>query len=168
MAATFTITGDKELDAKLSVLKTSVANKLAKYSLQAMASKLSASIRKAAPKGPTKNLKASVGSRVGKVTGGIVTAKVGLNVGKRTEKRRGRMAPHSHLVALGTVARFRKTIGGWYGYIKTPSQQQLSTGTMPANPFVKLAVTSGMSAARSAMTKNATKNLAKELAKLKK
>ena len=166
MGTELIITGDKELDKKLSVLKVSVANKLAKYALQAMASKLSASIRKAAPVGPTKNLKKSVGSRVGKVVNGIVTAMVGLNVGKRTEKRTGRAAPHSHLVALGTVQRFRKTIGGRFAYIKNPTQSQLSAGTMPANPFVKLAVASGMSSARSAMIKNAERNLAKELAKL--
>lgn len=167
MATEIIITGDKALDAKLSVLKTSVAQKLAKYALQAMASKLAAAIRKEAPVGPTKNLKKLVGSRVVLTKDGIITAKVGLNVGKKTVKRKGRLAPHAHLVALGTEPRFRQTIGGRYGFYKNPTQQEMRTGVMPANPFVRFGVASGMSSARAAMMKNATKNLAKELAKLK-
>lgn len=162
-----TITGDKELDANLATLQTKVGARLTKYALKAGVSKLSAAIRKAAPVGPSGNLKASVGSRVEKTRDGIVTAKAGLNVGKRTVKRRGRTAPHSHLVALGTKARFRNAVGGKFAYLKHPNRQQLSTGIMPANSFVKTAADSAQPSAFAAMRKNVERNLAKELAKLK-
>ena len=167
MAQTVTITGDKKLDAMLAKLSDKVGQRLTKYAMKAGVSKLSAAIRKAAPVGPTGNLKKSVGSRVDEKSKGIFEGKAGLNVGKNSPKRSGRSAPHSHLVALGTVARVRKTIGGRFGYLRNPTPQQLSTGTMPANSFVKTAAASAQGAVYAAMRKNFGRNLAKELSKLK-
>lgn len=162
-----TITGDKQLDAKLAVLQGKAKSRLTKYALKAGVSKLAAAIRKAAPVGQTGNLKKSVGSRVEETSRGVFVAKAGLNVGKRTVKRRGRLAPHSHLVALGTAERHRSTIGGRFAVVKNPTRQQLSTGAMPANAFVRSSSAGAQTAAVEAMRKNVARNLLKELAKLK-
>lgn len=166
-ATTLTFTGDKAIDAKLATLQTKVGARLARYALKAGVSKLASAIRKAAPVGPTGNLKKSVGSRIEEKGRGVFVAKTGLNVGKRSVKRRGRMAPHSHLVAIGTQQRYRQSLGGRFAFVKHPTSQQLSTGVMPANPFVKVAAAGAQSSAVAAMRKNVERNLAKELANLK-
>lgn len=161
------ITGDKTIDDNLAKLGASVANKLARYALQAGISVISKAMRKAAPVGPTGQLKRSIGSRVSKTSDGFV-AKAGVNVGKRTVKRKVRFAPHAHLFALGTQARYRQTIGGKFAYVRNPTREQLSTGTMPANSFIRQAYSISRSAAITAMQNKAATALVKEVAKLKK
>ena len=124
--------------------------------------------RQAAPVGPTGNLKANIGKRNERnKRSGVFEAKTGIGVGKKSTKlRKGIVnAPHGHLVALGTKPRTRKTIGGKFSYLKNPTQQQLSTGTMPSNPFIKQAYESARGNAQSRMKKAAEKSLAREAAK---
>ena len=174
MARSF-LTGNKEIEALLKKMADKEADKISRSALGAGLSVIAKAIKKAAPVGPTGNLRNSIGKRLEKgKKGGAITAKTGINVGKRTKKEKtaGKLttgrAPHAHLVALGTVARNRKSIGGKFSYVKTPSEQQLSTGTMPANPFAKVAASSAMASANAAMVKQAKKALAKAIAKSKK
>jgi HK97 gp10 family phage protein len=163
------LTGDKELEATLKQLSDRHADRIAKSALGAGLGKIQAAIRKVAPVGPTGNLKAGIGRRLEKGNrGGKFTAKTGINVGKRKAGKTTKgPAPHAHLVALGTKPRTRKVIGGKFGFITKPTDEQLSTGTMPSNPFVKQAYQSSRSAAFAAMRKLAAKVLAKAVAKRK-
>jgi hypothetical protein len=126
-------------------------------------------MKKEAPVGATKALKNSIGRRFerGK-KGSTVKAKAGVNVGKRTEKKVGREAPHSHLIALGTKQRTRKTIGGRYGFIKNPTDAQLSTGTGPQNSYIRRAVEGSTGSVRQAMHKRAAAKLITEAKAAKK
>jgi HK97 gp10 family phage protein len=164
------LTGDKEIEATLKALSDKSADKVAKSALGAGLTVIRGAIRKAAPVGKTGNLKASIGKRLEKgKRGKVFTAKAGINVGKKTKKEKttGVMAraPHAHLVALGTQRRSRKVLGGKFASITNPSAEQLTTGTMPANPFVNQAAASAMGAASLKMRKQAAKALAREVAK---
>lgn len=161
------ITGDKELEATLKHLADKSADAVARSAVGGALAVLKRNIKKAAPVGPTGNLKASVGSRFDKAARknrNTVTAKAGLNVGKKT-KRKKVNGPHAHLVALGTKPRFRKTLGGKFAGIKNPTNDQLSTGTMPSNAFVRDATGRSVSQMRTASVKRATKALEREAIK---
>ena len=81
-------------------------------------------------------------------------AKEGSKVGKQKKTaavmNKGRRAPHSHLVALGTVQRFHKS--------------GKSTGMMPANPFVKFASTGAESSVKNMMRERARRGIQKQTA----
>jgi len=166
------ITGDVALEKTLRHLADKSADKVAKAALGGSLTVLKRNIKKAAPVGATGNLKASIGSRFEKGSRqnkGKVRAIAGINVGKRTkaEKAAGSRVrgPHAHLVALGTKARFRKTLGGKFSAIKNPTTDQLSTGVMPSNPFVKNAAGQGHAQMLLASQKRAAKALAREAVK---
>ena len=152
------LTGDAELDKKLSRMATTDANKLAKYALRAGVNVIVKAMRNDAPVGTTRSVRRSIGSTLEKVSDGNYEAKVGVNVGKKSAQG-GRFAPHAHLVALGTQPRFRQSIGGKFAYVKRPKQSQLSTGVMPSNPFVRAAFLSSRSDAAEAMRAMAAKKL---------
>lgn len=175
MAARMWITGDAELEGKLRHLEMKVADRIAKSCLSAGLTVLARGMKKLAPVGETGALKASIGRRLEKgKRGGVFTAKAGINVGKISSKqaakdlRRIAKAPHSHLVALGTKPRTRKTIGGKFGYIKNPTSQQLSTGSMPSNEFVRIAYLASKSAVAAAMRRRAEWRLIVEAERLSK
>jgi hypothetical protein len=87
-------------------------------------------IKSAAP-GDVKN---EVGARMLKTEGHVVRGVVGLGVGGAAAAEK----PHGHLIVLGTVERYRESIGGAYGgNVSHPTQAQLSTGIMPSKPFVR-------------------------------
>lgn len=156
------LTGDKELEATLSRLADKAADRVARSALGAGLTVLVKAMRKAAPVGPTGNLRRSIGRRLeSRKRSGRLIAKAGVNVGKGAV-RKGRTAPHSHLVAMGTQRRSRKRLGGQFAGIADPTPQQLSTGTMPANPFIRRATESSRSAVALAMRKRAEKKLAQE------
>jgi len=169
------LTGDEELERMLKHLADRTADRIARSALGAGISAIAKDLRKAAPKGPTGNLKASIGRRMDKPRGkNAASAKAGLNVGKQTAKKQAQiklrsggrvMAPHAHLVSLGTKQRTRTRLGGRYASIAEPTGQQLSTGTMPANDFVRRTVTANMSKFVAAMRKQAASRLESEAAK---
>lgn len=161
------LTGDKALEATLAMLGGKAGDRVARNALGAGLSKVAKAMKQAAPVGKTGAVKASIGKRNEKKKTGVMEAKAGINVGKKT-KIKGKFAPHAHLVALGTKRRQRKTIGGRFSYLKNPTPRQLSTGTMPANSFVRMAYESSRSAARTAMTIAAGRSLGRELAKARK
>ncbi len=164
------LTGDDLIEKALGRLASDkVADRFAKSCLNAGLTVVAKSIKKAAPQGASGQLKASIGKRLERnKKNGIVTAKTGVNVGKQKKGKERNVAPHSHLVALGTRARTRKSIGGRFSYLKNPTEQQLSSGTMPANHFVKTAYNSARSAMTAAMQKRAMKKLADEAVKARK
>ena len=162
------LTGDKELEATLKKLADKSADRVARSVLGAGLTVIAKAMRNAAPVGKTGSVKASIGKRNQRnKRKGLFEAKAGVNVGKKKKQLSTAIAtaPHGHLVALGTKPRFRKSIGGRFGYIKNPSQQQLSTGTMPSNPFIKQAYESARGNAAAAMKKRAEKALAREAIK---
>lgn len=140
------LTGDKELDAVLQTMKQKSADAIARAALGGALSAIAAGIRKAAPTGETKALKQSIGSRFEKQRGRRgPTAKAGVNVGKMTTSRAEKltkkwgarkMAPHAHLVGLGTAKRYRKNIGGKFRGMFVGNKEKRTTGTMPSNDFV--------------------------------
>ena len=169
-----TITGGTAIADFLNKLGATSGKKVVTAALRAGLSLFAREMRKAAPVGPTGQLKRSIGSRVVKSGSAITSAKVGINVGKRT-KQKGKYAPHAHLVALGTKMRVRKRIGGFIGKFyfgvnqttgeQDASQRQLRTGAMPVNPFIRQTFESSLAGAMTAMQKRAEKTLARELKK---
>lgn len=162
MARKIALAGVSEMQATLQAI-SDAGPKVAMASLRAGINVIARAMRKAAPVGETGQLRKSIGTRVGKSKNGLFSAKAGINVGKRTQRTVGRNAPHGHLVVLGTVERFRKKLGGTYGWVKPANvtAKQLSTGKMPANGFVKQAYQSARGQAAAAMQKQATKTLNK-------
>lgn len=168
-----TLTGVKEIDSALRKLSSKEGDKVAKAAISGGLAELSKAIKKEAPKGETGLLRKSIGKRFEKANGKkLVTAKAGVNVGKQKKTAEGmnsrKTAPHSHLVALGTAARTRKKIGGKFSYIQNPTATQLSTGTMPSNPFVRLGTGKAQSKILGKMTKNAAKAMERQAIKARK
>jgi len=169
------LTGDKEIEATLTALEDKAADKVAIAALGTGISIVAGMMKKMAPVGPTGNLRKNIGRRIvrGK-TDGLMRGKAGVNVGKRKVAEKvaysrgagGNRAPHAHLVALGTGQRHRQTIGGKFSYITNPKEDQLSTGSMPSNPFIKAAYQQSQSKVAVKMRQRAAKALAKELAKV--
>jgi HK97 gp10 family phage protein len=128
MSVSIVVTGITELDMKLANLPEKTQKKFARSALSQGMTIIRKAAIKAAPRGPTGNLRKSIKSRFKRIKQlGITQAKVGLNVGKRRDTDKT-VAPHAHLVALGTVERFNKS--------------GASRGVMPANSFFRRATDS--------------------------
>ena len=170
------LTGDKELEKTLKELGDKAADRVAKSVLNAGLTPVVKEAKKRAP-GSIKN---AIGKRNTRDRKGQHEAKAGIGVGKRKsiKKSKGSLArqkaiasntsmnaPHAHLVALGTVARKRQRIGGKFSYLNNPSDRQLSTGTMPANPFFRKAYEATKGTAAERMKKQAEKALEREAIK---
>ncbi len=124
--------------------------------------------RAAAPRGKTKETSQSVGKRVVQrnKAAGLIVSKIGINVGKhRKAEEVGVHEPHAHLVGMGSKPRFRKRIGGRFAYITRPTQDQLSTGTMPANDFIGQALATARPAMVAAMLNAGAKAMEREAIK---
>lgn len=167
------LTGVPELEATLKGLADKAADRVARSAIGGGLTVAAKRIRQAAPKGKTGALKKSIRSRFERRKGNRPpTAKVGVNVGKQKKTAEGMVkqirAPHAHLVALGTRPRKRKQLGGKFATITQPTEQQLSTGTMPANPFVKKAFEAARPETMKRMAERAAKALEREAAKARK
>lgn len=171
------VTGDKEIERKLKQLSEKGADRVARNILNAQLRSLVKAMKAAAPVGPTGNLKQGLGSRLEKERRThLQQAKAGIEVGKRSRKKaikrlravgRTQYAPHGHLVGLGTEQRARKRIGGRFRVIQNPTPEQLSTGTMPANDFIRRATRSVMSTMKTAASKAFQRGFARELQKMR-
>lgn len=113
------ITGVKELDDRLARISDDrQAKKLGRRAVLKPLRMIAASIKTEVPPATTpghtnQRIRASIGQRFGKNRRkGIVEAKAGVSVGKRRPRIQKkdieveRIAPHSHLLALGTVDRY--------------------------------------------------------------
>jgi len=161
------ITGDKELEKLLSKLADKSADRVARSAIGGGLTVLKQAIKKNAPVGKTGALKKSIGSRFTRAKGNRPpSAKAGIGVGKRKKTATGFKAPHSHLVALGTKRRTRTKLGGKYARVTDPTPEQLTTGTMPENSFLKEAVLAARPKLMAKMKERAAKSLARELAKV--
>lgn len=177
MSAGLTITGIAELDRKFSELPRKAQTKCLRPALNAALTIEVKAMKAAAPVGPTGLLQKTIGKRLKIKRDGTVVAKAGINVGKRSKVSKalkaagisvksvgrsefmrlhnqasiaaGLLAPHSHLVALGTQPRFTRS--GAY------------RGVMPPNPFIRRAAASANSAAQSKIEDVVRKNLEKEV-----
>jgi HK97 gp10 family phage protein len=167
------ITGVPELEAVLSKLADKAADRVARSAIGGGLTVAAKRIRQAAPKGKTGAFKKSIRSRFNRKQGSRpVSAKVGINVGKQKKTAEGLVKrikdPLAHLVALGTKRRKRKKLGGKFAFIKQPSSQQLSTGTMPENPFLRKAFEAARPETMQRMRDRAAKALEREAAKARK
>lgn len=156
-----TLTGQKELDAKLKQLGTKGGNRVARNSLGAGARVVQKAIKKIAPK----SIKDAIGMRneKGRKSGKLET-KVGVNVGKRSKTKAKRWAP---VIVLGTAIRQRKMIGGKFSYITKPTDAQLTTGKIRENHIVSAGLSASQGSAKAAMKKSFDRSFAREVAKAK-
>ena len=166
------ITGVPELEAVLSKLADKAADRVARSAIGGGLTIAAKRIKQAAPKGKTGAIRKSIKSRFKRAQGGRApSAKIGINVGKQKKTAEGFAkrikAPHSHLVALGTKPRKRKRIGGKFAFLREPTDQQLSTGAMPANPFLKQAFEAARPETMQRMRERAAKALAREVEKVR-
>lgn len=166
-SARLIMTGDKQVERMLRGMQTKDADRISKKCVRAQLNEGVKEVRKGAPRGKTKELSKSIGSRLeASRKKNTVTAKFGINVGKRSKKSvatRGKThrAPHGHLVALGTKDRKRKRIGGKFAHITNPTNEQLRTGRMTPNKFVS----EGTARARPKMAAAAQRKAALEIKK---
>lgn len=132
--------GDAELENRLREFPETVQRRIVRAALNAGMRVMAKGFRAAAPKGPTGNLRKSIGQRIVNRRGMITTAKVGIDVGKLTLKKAASKlvsasAAHGHLVTLGTKQRRVRKTGK-------------SVGRMTANPFIRRAYDANKSAAQ--------------------
>ena len=141
MSQQFGIVGASELLDKFIRLDSVTQNKISRDVLQAGVDYLVGVGRDAVPTAITPGhdnsaIRNSIRGRLMKLSGSILKAKVGFNVGYQS-------APHAHLYVLGTVERFtkgRKVRGRL-------SSKPAGRGAMPANNFFQVAMESAESSA---------------------
>lgn len=175
MSVSIIITGDKELDAKLAALPEKTQKKYARSALSQGMTIVAKAAKRAAPVGPTGNLRRAIGKRFKRIKQeGITQAKVGINVGKRAKlgttesgktKFAGDSAPHGHLVALGTKPRYTgartyRVKGGTR--TKETGNPRAYRGVMPANHFFRQATESVASQVETKMIEVLRKKIIEE------
>jgi Bacteriophage HK97-gp10, putative tail-component len=146
------VMGTEQLCRNLEALGRA-AQTIGRAALRRGARTIAAGIRRAAPRGETGAVRASIGSS-GRPSRGSkkIMAKAGVNVGRKnagtivnkgakfnkkatkSKGLKGGYAPHAHLVAMGTKPRYTKS-----GAFR---------GVMPANPFVRVGTANTASAAK--------------------
>ena len=142
------LTGDKRLNRKLAHLAKKGQKKVARSALSKGLSVIAKGIRKEAPVGKTKAVRKAIGKRLRKnKRTGIHEAKVGVNVAKK----KGKQAPHGHLVAAGTAERQHKS--------------GKSTGSVDPNPFVERGFRATQGKAMSTIKKTMRDGIEKEARK---
>lgn len=158
MAGSFKIVGGPEFDAKLDDLQKNAKRRIAKNTISAGARAVRKEMKKLAPD----SLKQSIGMDVDPDK---FTAKIGPNVGKRS---RIKWVQWATTIVIGTAQRFRKVIDGLYGgFIKNPTQQQLSTGQIKAKGFVAQARANATGSMNASMKASFDRSVAREVAKAK-
>lgn len=114
------LTGDRELDRKLSALARNVQSRIARRAVNKGVTVILNAQRRAAP---NKALRKSLGkSNKRSKRLGVVEAKAGINVGKRPSRvvdgsivAQGRQFPQAHLLVLGTAERYTTGRRGGFG-----------------------------------------------------
>lgn len=153
MSAHIIETGIAELDLALAKLDERTQRRIARPAVSRGLTFLKRKIRKAAPVGPTGNLKDSIGTRFKKDRRkGMTAGKVGIDVGKKAKEDNEVNAPHGHLVALGTQQR--------------TTARGANRGKMPKNDFVSDTIDGNWGATQSLMVRVIEEKLDKELTKL--
>ena len=154
--------GDKELIRILARMSGSVERDIVGKSVNRAMQPLVSDMRRRAPIGPTHEqktekgkgvLKKSIGKRIRKYSNGVVVVYA------------GPMYPagaHAHLVEFGTIPRFREQMGGKF---RTRKRGKYSTGTMPAQPFMRPAYMSKRALVIKRAQKFLWENIRKEAAK---
>lgn len=157
MTNTQVVTGDKRLDRDLARLENRTSKRINAAAVRSGQAVVVRGIKSEAPRGPTGNLKRSVGARFRKKRkNGLYEAKVGVNVGKRVKQKTTRSgnvqkanaAPHAHLAILGTGNRSTKAGAG--------------RGTMPGNNFVDRGFVKSQGAALSTIRQRLKQGIEKE------
>lgn len=150
MSVAIIVTGVEELDRSISNLDTRSQKRIARPAVSRAMTFLKRKIQKAAPVGPTGNLKKSIGTRF-KKDRGVTSGKVGIDVGEAAKRKYDVSAPHGHLVALGTQQR--------------QTESGANRGKMPKNDFVSDTIDGNWGATQALMIRVIEEKLDKELAK---
>ena len=159
-----TLTGDKRLDRKLKELSEKTARKVSAAGIRAALRVIANGIKSEIPP-HMKDARKAIGMRFKRNTrkgDGIVTAKVGGGVGKKTKKKTtskrskrrgvGISSANIHWLLMGTGERTQKTTGR-------------STGVMPAVGAVPRGFAKSKAAAFQKIKENIRKGIAREAAK---
>lgn len=108
-----------------------------------------------------KSIKRSIGTRNKKSKrSGEQESKAGVKVGKKRKS----VAPHAHLIALGTKPRVRKSIGGKFAYLERGlfgGPKSRSTGAVRPDDFVGRGFRKTRSKAASTYTETLKQNIEK-------
>lgn len=144
------VLGIEQLRKKLGTLNAKLQKKITRKAIGKALTEEVKAIRAEAPKGKTGKLRKGIGKKL-RIKNGVVLAKAGVNVGKKRDK----VAPHNHLVALGTADRYtgsrsRRTKTGRKSV--ATGNKKAYRGKMPSNDFVKRGAARAEGKALSAMT----------------
>jgi hypothetical protein len=143
-------TGMESVDRMLSLLEKRDAKRIGRSAMVAGLGELRKSIKRETPKGPTRTLYRSIGSRFAKSRKTKqMAAKVGVNVGKKRNSKS--FAPHAAMVTIGTTQRKNKS--------------GANRGSVDGNNFVERGVNFGLHKVLPAMIAKAKKQLEKLRAK---
>lgn len=143
------LTGDKELDAKLTRLDKNTRKKYTRRALGKGGTVIVKAIKRNTPRGKTGNMRRAIGKSLKKSKadmGGnyFQGMRAGMNVGKKA----ARQAPHGHLNILGTKQRKTKTGKG--------------TGKMTPNDFIRTAVVSALPQSKRTIAQSLAESIAAE------
>lgn len=117
-------------------------------------------IKAAAPGGVAKE----ISSRRLRNDGPIVGAIVGIGVARGSRVKK----PHGKFLALGSAVRYRRTVGGFYGRnLRAPTKQQLSTGAITPNHFVRDSFLADLSTIEDRMKQGLAEMFEREAARAK-
>ena len=149
------VTGIKQLDRRLKKLAKKDARRIGRQAINKGLTVISKQIKSKTPKGPTGNLKKSVGKRNKKnKRKGIQEAKAGFNVGLKNRKQKPgskrkpkRRAQHAHLYTIGTQSRKHKS--------------GKSVGRMPGNNIISVAYRASAKKSIKVMTESAKQGIKK-------
>jgi len=160
------VVGFSAMRKRLSVLASpKIRDRIAKSGLGSGLNIVRTGIRKEGPKG----IRGAIGRKIKKgKSQGSWFAYAGINVGKMGGGNRKYTFGFGHLVALGTAERHRDKLGGKFKSIENPTDDQLSTGEMPSNDFVKRGYSNSIGRAMAALDRRVGQKVDQEVEKLKK
>ena len=172
-----TITGIPQLDAKLKHLELRVGRKACRSALAKGMTVIARSMRSNVPQAKTPGhsnvgLKRAIkGRQVREKTTGIVSAKVGVNVGSRSGKQSNRRIGTGervyHLMALGTVDRWTgsKRSGSYRMGRTSTGNKRMFRGRMKGDQFVTKGFRASEAAALAIMVQAVADVVKKEASK---
>lgn len=131
------------LESRLAVMETRVRRRVTNEALRPSAFIVKNRAKARAPRGPTGNLKRSHSVKTLPGSPPAIAVRPALPRGS-----------HRFWIHEGTADRSRKSVGGKFGYITTPTPEQLSTGSINANPWFARAWNSVKSVAQRKALRN--------------
>lgn len=173
-AASVVITGIPVLDRKFKYIAVKVARKACRSALGKGMTIVAREERRRVPRATTPGhsndkIKTSIRGRQNRQRStGIVTAKAGIDVGKKRLKSKKARGTIGHLLATGTFPRFRKKARGLFRSMRGTRKGRkvsMATGFVKPNDFIGEAYSASKSQAMAVMIKTADQVIQRESAK---